>query len=230
MKKLLIVTACAAILLTGCGKKEKAETRQPAAAQKQTCVALSDAEIQQLLEKVKQTPMEPVEANEVAHLETNHGKMVVTFFTDKAPMTCTSFKRLVNAGYYDCTQFHRIIKNFMIQGGDINSKDTIVGNEGMGGPGYSLPAEFNDTLHDKGILSMARRGDDINSAGSQFFICLSREGTKGLDNQYTAFGKVIEGLDVLEKIAMVETKMSDMGEMSAPVEPVYLVRAYMEKR
>lgn len=229
MKKLLTLLACTAILMTGCGKKEQAESKQPAE-KKQSCVALSDAEIQQLLEKVKQTPMEPVEANEVAVLETNHGKMVVTFFTDKAPMTCTSFKRLVNAGYYDCTQFHRIIKNFMIQGGDINSKDTIIGNEGMGGPGYSLPAEFNDTPHDKGILSMARRGDDINSAGSQFFVCLSREGTKGLDNQYTAFGKLVEGVDVLEKIAMVETKMSDMGEMSAPVEPVTILRAYMEKR
>ncbi len=229
MKKMLTLLACAAILMAGCGKKEQAETKQ-AAPGKQECAPLSDAQIQLLLEKVKQTPMEPVQANEVAVLETNHGKMVATFFTDKAPMTCTSFKRLVNAGYYDCTQFHRVIQNFMIQGGDINSKDAIIGNEGEGGPGYSLPAEFNDTQHDKGILSMARRGDDINSAGSQFFICLSREGTKGLDGQYTAFGKLIEGIDVLEKIGSAPTSMSAMGEKSAPVQPIYIIKAYMEKR
>jgi cyclophilin family peptidyl-prolyl cis-trans isomerase len=229
MKKMLMIVACAAILLSGCGKKEQAETK-PAVQGKPECTALNDQQIQQLLEKVKQTPMDPVEASEVAVLETNYGKMVATFFTDKAPMTCTSFKRLVNAGYYDCTQFHRVIQNFMIQGGDINSKDAIIGNEGEGGPGYSLPAEFNDTPHDKGILSMARRGDDINSAGSQFFICLSREGTKGLDGQYTVFGKLIEGLDVLEKIGSAPVSMSAMGENSVPVEPIYIKKAYMEKR
>lgn len=229
MKKLATLVIIAAILVVGCGKKEQAQDK-PAGAGKSECAPLSDAQIQQLLEKVKQTPMEPVEANEVAVLETNYGKMVATFFTDKAPMTTTSFKRLVKAGYYDCTQFHRVIQGFMIQGGDINSKDAIIGNEGEGGPGYSLPAEFNDTQHDKGILSMARRGDDINSAGSQFFVCLSREGTKGLDGQYTAFGKLIEGIDVLERIGAAATTMSDMGEKSVPVEPIYIKKAYMEKR
>ncbi|MBN2355672.1 peptidylprolyl isomerase [candidate division KSB1 bacterium] len=174
--------------------------------------------------------MEPVKENEVAVLETNYGKMVVGFFPEVAPMTCTSFKRLVKAGYYDCTKFHRIIKDFMIQGGDVNSKDTIEGNEGQGGPGYSLPAEFNDTPHDKGILSMARRGDDINSAGSQFFICLSRERTQRLDGQYTVFGKLVEGIDVLEKIGNVAVQQSAMGEMSSPVEPVFIRKAYMEER
>ncbi len=229
MKKIVLVLACAALLAAGCGKKEAGESKPAARAQKE-CAPLSDSQIQQLLEKVKQTPMEPVAAREVAVLETNYGKMVATFFTDKAPMTSTSFKRLVTAGYYDCTQFHRVIKGFMIQGGDINSKDAIVGNEGEGGPGYSLPAEFNDTPHDLGILSMARRGDDINSAGSQFFICLSREGTRSLDGQYTAFGKLIEGLDVLQKIGDAQVSLSAMGENSVPVQPIYITRAYMEKR
>jgi len=229
MKKIVAIMACAAVLLAGCGKKEEAK-KEPAAQKEQGVGTLSDVQIQELLNKVKQTPMEPVEENEVAVLETNHGRMVAAFFTDKAPMTSTSFKRLVKAGYYDGTQFHRVIKNFMIQGGDINSKDSIIGNEGEGGPGYSLPAEFNDTQHDLGILSMARRGDDINSAGSQFFICLSREGTKGLDGQYTAFGKLIEGIDVLQKIGSLPVSMSAMGENSVPVEPVFIKKAYMEKR
>ncbi|HNW59598.1 MAG TPA: peptidylprolyl isomerase [bacterium] len=229
MKKIVLVLACAALLAAGCGKKEQGENKPAAQAQKE-CTALSDTQLQQLLEKVKQTPMDPVEGSEVAVLETNYGKMVATFFTDKAPMTCTSFKRLVKAGYYDCTQFHRVIKGFMIQGGDVNSKDAIIGNEGEGGPGYSLPAEFNDTPHDLGILSMARRGDDINSAGSQFFICLSREGTRGLDGQYTAFGKLIEGIDVLQKIGDAAVTMSAMGENSVPVQPIYIKKAYMEKR
>lgn len=223
MKKIVVLLFCLAILITTCGKKKEE-------AAKVTCQPLLDEEIAALLQKVKEMPMEPVQANEVAVLETSYGKMVVSFFPDKAPMTCTSFKRLVKAGYFDCTRFHRIIAGFMIQGGDINSKDTIEGNEGMGGPGYALPAEFNDTPHDKGILSMARRADDINSAGSQFFICLSREGTKRLDGQYTVFGKLIEGVDVLEKIAAVPVVKSDSGEMSKPEQPVYIIRAYMETR
>ena len=222
MKHALIILACFAVLISSCGKK--GEPVKPA------CQPMTDEEISILLARVKEMPMEPVQANEVAVLETNYGKMVVGFFPDKAPMTCTSFKRLVAAGYYDCTKFHRIIAGFMIQGGDINSKDAIEGNEGQGGPGYNLPAEFNDTPHDKGILSMARRGDDINSAGSQFFICLSRERTQRLDGQYTAFGKLIEGVDVLEKIGSAPVHQSDMGEMAAPDQPVYITRAYMEKR
>ncbi len=224
----LALTALSFLLFSACAKKQEQE--QPSQQQKQeqqapkvTCNPLSDAEIQQLLEKVKQTPMEPMAANEKVVLETNYGKMVLSFYPDKAPMHCTSFKRLVKAGYYDCTTFHRIIPGFMIQGGDINSKDSIIGNEGMGGPGYSLPAEFNDAKHDKGVLSMAR-SQDPNSAGSQFFICLGRERTAHLDGQYTVFGQLVEGMDVLDTIGQVQT-----GEGDAPVQPVVIARAYMQQ-
>jgi cyclophilin family peptidyl-prolyl cis-trans isomerase len=216
MKKALAIVLMVVIMIMACAKKEQAP--------KVTCQPLGDTEIQQLLEKVKQTPMEPVAANEVAVLETNYGKMVLSFFPDKAPMHCTSFKRLAKAGYYDCTTFHRIIPGFMIQGGDINSKDAIEGNEGMGGPGYSIPAEFNDTPHEKGILSMARSADP-NSAGSQFFICLGREKTAHLDGQYTVFGKLVEGMDVLEAIAKVQ-----IGPGDAPIQPVIISKATMETR
>jgi peptidyl-prolyl cis-trans isomerase B (cyclophilin B) len=216
MKKVLAIVLMVLVMIMACAKKEQAP--------KVNCQPLADVEIQQLLEKVKQTAMEPVAANEVAVLETNYGKMVLSFFPEKAPMHCTSFKRLVNAGYYDCTTFHRIIPGFMIQGGDINSKDAIEGNEGMGGPGYNIPAEFNDTPHDKGILSMARSADP-NSAGSQFFICLGRERTAHLDGQYTVFGKLIEGMDVLDAIAKVQ-----IGPGDAPVQPVVITKATMETR
>ncbi len=220
MKKLFILLALTCVFFS-CGKKEQpAPGRQ--GQQAAPCQPLSDAQIQQLLEKVKQTPMEPVGAKEKAVLETNYGKMVLAFFPDKAPMHCTSFKRLVSSGYYDCTTFHRVIPGFMVQGGDINSKDAILGNEGTGGPGYSLPAEFNDLHHDKGILSMARSADP-NSAGSQFFICLGRERTAHLDGQYTIFGQLVEGMEVLEKIGQVQT-----GEGDAPVQPVVITKAYMQ--
>jgi peptidyl-prolyl cis-trans isomerase B (cyclophilin B) len=194
-----------------------------------TCNKLTSAEIKALQQKVAGMPLVAVEPNEVAVLETNYGKLVLTFFMDKAPQHCKAFKRLVNAGFYDCTQFHRIIQNFVIQGGDILTRDNDPKNDGTGGPGYMLPAEFNKTPHDKGILSMAR-AQDPNSGGSQFFICLSRKGTAALDGQYTVFGKVIEGLDVVDKIAAVKTSVNQYGEASVPVKPVFIQKAYMQKR
>lgn len=194
------------------------------------CKPLNKAEFDSLLQKVKETPLEPVAKNEVAVLETNFGKMVIQFFTDKAPNHCSAFKRLVKTGYYNCTSFHRIIKDFMIQGGDIGTRIDPQANFHPSGPGYTLKAEFNDIPHDKGILSMAR-AQDPNSAGSQFFICLSREHTQHLDGKYTVFGKLIEGMDVLEKIGNFETKMSPIYRQPVlPVHPVIIRKAYMEQR
>ncbi|MDB5323765.1 MAG: peptidyl-prolyl cis-trans isomerase cyclophilin-type [Phycisphaerales bacterium] len=134
-----------------------------------------------------------------ATIDTSEGKIVAQLFPDKAPQTVNSFVFLAKEHYYDGVPFHRIIKGFMIQGGDPTGT-------GMGGPGYKLKAEFNDTKHVKGILSMAR-AQDPDSAGSQFFIM---HGTSPhLDNQYTAFGKVTEGLDVVEKIAATEVDGRD---------------------
>jgi len=217
-KSILLITFLGLIMILACGQGQK-------------CKPLSQSQIQALKDKVQSMPLEPVGENEVAVLETNYGKIVIKFFPDKAPEHCKAFKRLVKAGYYDCTQFHRIIKGFVIQGGDILTRDDNPNNDGTGGPGYTLPAEFNDIPHDKGIVSMARKGNDINSAGSQFFICLSREGTKSLDGQYTVFGKVIEGLDVLDAIANVKTgTLPGRREPSHPLSPVYIEKAYMEVR
>jgi len=195
------------------------------------CQPMNKEDLQALLQKVKEAPLEPVAENEVAVLETNHGIMVVEFYPDKAPNHSSAFKRLVETGYYTCTQFHRIIEDFMIQGGDITTRLSDPSDAGSNpGPGYNLDAEFNDTPHDKGVLSMARAADP-NSAGSQFFICLTREHTRHLDGQYTVFGKLVEGYDVLDKIGAVETKMSPTyGSKVLPVEPIYITNAYMEIR
>src|SRR5437762_3603793 len=126
--------------------------------------------------------------NEVAVIKTNEGEMVVQFWTDAAPKTIENFKKLARSGFYNGTIFHRIVKGFMIQGGDPDSKDPGKENSyGAGGPGYKIKAEFNDHPHEHGVISMAREPDP-DSAGSQFFICLAP--IHRLDHQYTTFGKL----------------------------------------
>lgn len=157
-------------------------------------------------------------SNEVAIIKTSEGDMVVQFWTDAAPNTVENFKKLARQGLYDGTIFHRIIKGFMIQGGDPNSKDPAKENGyGEGGPGYKIKAEFNDHSHERGVISMARASDP-DSAGSQFFICL--EPVHRLDHQYTTFGKLIKGDDVLETIGNTPVERNAQGEMSKPTKRV----------
>ncbi len=136
-------------------------------------------------------------SKEIAVIETVHGNIELEFFEDKAPGHVKNFKDLANDGFYNGTTFHRVIPGFMIQGGDPNSKSEDKSQHGMGGPGYTIDAEFNDVKHDRGVLSMAR-SQDPNSAGSQFFICV--KDAHFLDGQYTAFGRVVNGMDVADKI------------------------------
>src|SRR6266699_3256867 len=157
-------------------------------------------------------------SNEVAVIKTSEGEMVVQFWTDAAPNTIDNFKKLARQGFYDGTIFHRIVKDFMIQGGDPNSKDQAKENSyGHGGPGYNIKAEFNDHGHERGVISMAR-GPDPDSAGSQFFVCLAP--VRRLDHQYTTFGKLIKGDDVLEKIGDTQVTRNSMGEPSKPTKRV----------
>jgi len=136
-------------------------------------------------------------AQEIAIIETKFGKIEMELFADKAPGHVKNFKDLAKKGFYDGTIFHRVIPGFMIQGGDPNTKSDDRSAHGMGGPGYSINAEFNDTLHKRGILSMAR-SQDPNSAGSQFFIVVKK--ASFLDGKYTAFGKVLSGMAVADQI------------------------------
>jgi peptidyl-prolyl cis-trans isomerase B (cyclophilin B) len=154
---------------------------------------------------------------EVAVIKTSKGEMTVDFWSDVAPKTVENFKALAKKGFYNGTAFHRIIKGFMIQGGDPNTKDpSKEGVYGMGDPGYKIKAEFNDKKHERGVLSMARSMDP-DSAGSQFFICL--DPAPFLDRQYTGFGRVVKGEDVLLKIG--DTPVASNGrERSKPTERV----------
>ncbi len=132
-----------------------------------------------------------------AVIETKFGSIELRFFPDVAPNHVNNFIELAKKGFYDGTTFHRVIPGFMIQGGDPNSKDPDNPRLGMGGPGYTLKAEFNNRPHKRGTLSMARSADP-DSAGSQFFICVAD--APFLDRQYTVFGEVVSGMDVVDKI------------------------------
>ena len=148
----------------------------------------------------------------IAVIETTYGIIVIQLFPDVAPGHVDNFVRLANEGYYDGTTFHRVIPGFMIQGGDPNSKDDDRSNDGQGGhsangPNTVVNAEFSqDLTHKRGILSMAR-AQDPNSAGSQFFIVVAD--SNFLDQQYSIFGEVIEGMDVADKIVNVKKDSAD---------------------
>lgn len=148
--------------------------------------------------------------NTTATVETSVGTMKFEFFPDKAIGHVKNFVQLAEDGFYDGTIFHRVISGFMIQGG-------CPRGDGTGGPGHTIKAEFNDTHHERGILSAARAADP-DSAGSQFFVC--HGDAAFLDRQYTAFGRLIDGDDTLEKIASAAVMPGAGGENSRPVDPV----------
>ena len=153
---------------------------------------------------------------EQAIIKTSYGEMTVAFWSDVAPKTVENFKKLANDKFYDGTAFHRIIKGFMIQGGCPNTKKGARGVPGTGDPGYKVKAEFNAKAHVRGVLSMARAASP-DSAGCQFFIC--HGDARFLDKQYTAFGQIVGGDEVLEKIANVPTTHGG-GEKSTPIDRV----------
>ena len=158
--------------------------------------------------------------DEVAMIQTSEGNMVVQFWSDAAPKTIENFKKLARSGFYNDTTFHRIVKGFMIQGGDPLTKDPAKEKDyGNGGPGYSIKAEFNRHEHQRGVISMAR-DNDPDSGGSQFFICLAA--VPRLDGKYTTFGRLIKGDEVLTKIGDEPVKKNSEGETSSPLKRVVI--------
>ena len=157
-------------------------------------------------------------AGVTAVLDTTAGAMTLEFFADKAPGHVENFVKLAEKGFYDGTLFHRVISGFMIQGG-------CPRGDGTGDAGYKIKAEFNDTPHVKGIVSMAR-SQDPNSAGSQFFICHGE--ARFLDRQYTAFGKLAAGADTLDKIAGAPV-VASRGENSKPLKPVKINKVTIQR-
>lgn len=162
-------------------------------------------------------PMSTTETQEKAIISTSYGDMTIEFWSDVAPKTVENFKKLAKDGFYDGTAFHRIIKGFMIQGGCPNTKEGARGIPGTGDPGYKVKAEFNAKPHTRGVISMARAAHP-DSAGCQFFIV--HGDARFLDKQYTAFGTLVGGDDVLERIANVPTKSGGGGEKSTPIDRV----------
>ena len=156
-----------------------------------------------------------------AEIKTTKGDIILSLEFEKTPLTVCNFVALAEGKmnttarkgqrFYDGLNFHRVIPGFVIQGG-------CPKGDGTGGPGWTVDAEFNDRPHEPGVLSAARSADP-NSAGSQFFVCLTRENCQHLDNQYTAFGKVVDGMDVVDAIAAVPTG-NQGGHADVPVDPV----------
>ena len=203
IKKAINIMILLPIFFSGCNKKEKVEP-----------IALKSTK------KVESKPLK-----EVGIISTQFGDMVVEFYERAAPKHVESFKLHAKSGYYNGTIFHRVIPGFMIQGGDLNTKGENKSIYGQGGHAakfygigkednpstWDIPAEFNDIKHTLGILSMARTSDP-NSAGSQFFICAGD--ASHLDAQYTVFGKVIEGMEFVDKI-----KRGDQNNNGAVSDP-----------
>ncbi|MDD5089225.1 MAG: peptidylprolyl isomerase [bacterium] len=195
MRTLTTLTLAVFVIFAACKRAEN-KSAQPEQTQTQT-ETMKQAEPSGKLQKF---PADyPITGDSVAVIAVEQegvgplGTLVIEFYADKAPNHVRNFKWLADHKFYDGTKFHRVIKNFMIQGGDPQGT-------GTGGPGWNVDAEFNDVSHVKGVLSMAR-SQDPNSAGSQFFIC--HGSPSHLDHQYTAFGKVVKGLEVVDKVAAV---------------------------
>jgi peptidyl-prolyl cis-trans isomerase B (cyclophilin B) len=138
-------------------------------------------------------------------IQTNKGEMHIEFYTNDAPKTVANFIKLAESGYYNGLKWHRVIPDFVIQGGCPNSREGAAGMPGTGGPGYAIDCELSgdNQFHDRGVLSMAHAGR--NTGGSQFFVCHSRRNTAHLDRNHTCFGKVIQGLEVLDQIRQGDT-------------------------
>jgi cyclophilin family peptidyl-prolyl cis-trans isomerase len=167
------------------------------------------------------TRPEPQE-NPIVVFETSMGTFEVELYTDECPVTAGNFEKLTKDGFYNGQTFHRVIEDFMIQGGDPNG-------DGTGGPGYNIPAEDSALAleHDYGVISMANSGSP-DTAGSQFFIVVNKDGQHSLDGSYAVFGKVVKGMDVVLEISKVAVRDNGQGEDSRPVTTIYMDKVYIK--
>lgn len=154
-------------------------------------------------------------------IKTNQGDIKVGLYASDSPLTVNNFLNLAKSGFYDGTKFHRVIKNFMIQGGDPNSKDDDWSNDGVGGPDYRFRDEFNGHKLVRGSLAMANAGPNTN--GSQFFI-VTAESTPWLDGKHTNFGQVVDGMDIVDKIENAKTNQNDHPLDDMTVNSIELVK------
>lgn len=211
MRRIINIALCGiamAAALTSCGGGAKKAAAEAAEQARLDSIATAHKELA-VAEKIAQLPEEPL-----FDIVTNLGTMRIKLYSG-TPKHRENFAKLALTGFYDGLLFHRVINGFMIQGGDPLTKDPANADKfGTGGPGYTIPAEFvPEYTHKKGALAAARRGDAANpmkaSSGSQFYIVHSAESCAALDGDYTVFGETVSGLDVIDKIATVETGRND---------------------
>ncbi len=172
-----------------------------------------------LISKPKKPKKNAEKTYELIEISTDSGSMVVWLY-DATPLHKANMLKLANEGYYNGTTFHRIIRDFMIQGGDPNSKDADPNNDGMGGPNYTIPAEIRDTIrHERGAICAARTNNpEKASSGSQFYICHSTRGCTPLNGEYTVFGKVIKGVEIIDKIVSQPADYNDRPFTNIPMQ------------
>lgn len=219
------------VLILGCSDREKVEqlsAEKMKLQQEKTQLEAQNTRLRQDLEKLQKNFAQLNFLAEKlrgvkARIVTNYGDIELKFYPQKAPLHVFSFVTRSECGYYDNTRFHRIIPGFMIQGGDPNSRDNDPYNDGSGGPLVNIPHEFNDIHHRPGVLSMARVSDLQMGAGSQFFIMHGE--APHLDQQYTAFGEVSKGMNVVNEIANLQTYGDkDPRRRESPIKPVIIRR------
>ncbi len=231
MNKVIIRALCcvgAAVMAFSCGNKKKAAQKAAEAAEIAIKDSLEKVEMEEKARNAEAT-IALLDEEPVFDIVTNLGTIKVKLYS-KTPKHRYNFEKLALTGYYDGLLFHRVIKDFMIQGGDPYTRDTaMVAKYGQGGPAYTVPAEFvPEYKHKKGALAAARRGDAANpkkeSSGSQFYIVQNPQTCAQLDGEYTVFGETIDGLDVIDKIADVTTNRMDL-----PVSPVKIISVRLDK-
>lgn len=226
MNRIMLKSMCllaSAALVAGCGGKKKAADVE---AEAERAAAVEDSLRQtKAAETIATLGEEPV-----FDIVTNYGTIKVRLYS-KTPKHRENFEKLALTGYYDGTLFHRVISGFMIQAGDPTTRDTsaaAVAKYGSGGPDYTVPAEFvPEYRHKKGALAAARRGDAANpmkeSSGSQFYLVQDEAACSHLDGEYTVYGETIEGLDIIDRIAAVETNPRDV-----PLSEVKILRVVLD--
>jgi len=227
--KLLIITIAGALALSGCANNNTINVNlQPVNNSAPTTPVTNQSNQNQMSIANTKTNATGIADPKIlaayngAILHTNFGDIEVKFYNSEAPITVTNFLHLAQSGFYDSTKFHRVIPDFMIQGGDPNSKDNDWSNDGMGGPGY----QFNDEPNKEKLLygSMAMANSGPNTNGSQFFIVTKTDGTSWLDGSYNNFGHVVKGMDVALKIVNLPRNENDHPTTDAVIKSVTLVK------
>ena len=210
---ILLALVVSAIAIGGCGGSASKSSQTKSSASAPQASSSSSGQPQGVamgpdgkpVKTLADFPADQDGANVEAVIKTDKGDIVLEFFPDVAPVTVASFLSLARSGFYNGTTFHRVVPGFVIQGGDPKSKDPNATDVGTGGPGYYLPLEAGSKPHLTGTLSMARSSDP-NSGGSQFYICLADQ--PSLNGQYTVFGQVVSGMDVVNKITQGDVMRS----------------------